>query len=62
MISEREAKKAIINEWKQWPGRTGARGDKQAFYEWLKDEHPNLLTFRHDGNRWEQVNLWLVGQ
>ena len=62
MISEREAKRAIIYEWKNWSGRTGAQGDKRAFYDWLREEHPHLLTFKHDGSKWEQVNLWLVGQ
>jgi hypothetical protein len=62
MISEREAKRAIVYEWKNWTGKTGAPGDKKAFYELLQAEHPTLLTFKHTGNKWEQVKLWLVGQ
>ena len=62
MITERAAKEAILELWRTWKGRTGSRSDKRAFYEWLKLEHPHLLTFPHSGSRWEQVNLWLYGR
>lgn len=60
MITERQAKQGIINAWKNWGAKTGARGDKRAFYEWLKANQPHLLTFKCAGDRWQVINIWLL--
>jgi hypothetical protein len=62
MISERAAKSAILQLWRTWGARTGRTSDMRAFYDWLQAEHPPLLTFKSDRNKWEVVRLWLLGR
>jgi hypothetical protein len=62
MISQRVARTTIQQLWRTWRGRTGAPGDKRAFYEWLEREQPRLLAFKADGDKWELVKLWLFGK
>jgi len=61
MLTEKDAKRVILNEWSKWNAKTGAnQADMRAFYEWLKSERPTLLNFRATGDRWERVKIWLI--
>ncbi|MDP6705408.1 MAG: hypothetical protein QF893_03605 [Alphaproteobacteria bacterium] len=64
MITQRKAKQLIQSQWDNWDAKSGAKagGDKPAFYEWMKQNRPDLLNFPADGDRWQIVNVWLRGR
>ncbi len=62
MLTESEAKRLIIREWDNWDEKTGAKSDKHAFYDWLKEHRPDLLHFKANADKWTLVELWLRGK
>jgi hypothetical protein len=62
VLSVARAKQLIIAEWHTWAKKRGAYTitDMQIFYfAWLKQNRPELLTFKCDGERWPVVRTWL---
>jgi len=66
-ITKIESKRSIMQEWNKWkkPDPDKATyGVKLAFYEWLKNNRPDLLQWklRHmmtQLDRWQEVQGWL---
>jgi hypothetical protein len=62
-MTKDESKRRILQEWEHWKSdpNTATYQEKQAFYEWLKDNHPELLTWkiREGMDHWQDVQGWL---
>jgi len=62
LITQAEARKLILAEWRKWPKLSSPPGsnDMFAFHRWLKNEQPELLSFRCKEDRWRRVHKWLL--
>ena len=63
MITRAEARGKIIRAWRTWDGeKSKPPTDKQMlmFYEWLRQNQPEMLEFRRRGDLWQTVHAWLL--
>ena len=65
-MRKEDAKAAIIQEWDSWK-RKNLKSDHKAtgrdgliFFGYLRQERPDLLTFKSSGDRWQVVHGWLM--
>jgi len=57
------AKWAIIREWDAWALKNPDDPKKlngMYFFTYLEKEHPDLLDFKHPGDKWQLVHAWLL--
>lgn len=64
MLTQTEAKTAILDEWRVWPKRDS---DKFAyagirFYQALQQNKPFLFRFKCRGDKWQVVKGWIQNQ
>ncbi|MGR3715639.1 MAG: hypothetical protein ACU0B1_02680 [Thermohalobaculum sp.] len=59
-MKKEEAKIEVLNVWRQWSDekKKGA-GVPLLFYSWLQKNHPNLLSFRASGDKYQIVAGWI---
>jgi hypothetical protein len=43
-----------------WTGKRISGNDAMLFYCFIQKEHPDLLSFRDSGDRWQTVHGWLI--
>lgn len=61
-MKQAEAKEYIVDLWKEWlKNREGGDkyNDMTIFYLQLRRNHPELLTFRAAGDKWQTVKMWI---
>lgn len=61
-MKQAEAKPQIISLWKDWlrANASGSTGqDMQLFYNFLREQAPDLLTFKASGDKWQVVKGWI---
>ena len=54
LMTQAEARRLILAEWRKWPKLSNPPGsnDMFAFYRRLKNEQPELLSFRCREDKW----------
>lgn len=62
LITQAEARRLILAEWRKWPKLSNPAGSNEmfAFYRRLKNEQPELLSFRCREDKWRRVREWLL--
>lgn len=61
-MTQNEAKQHIISLWADWLSgreRTTLSQDMQVFYSHLQKQHPQALSFRAAGDKWQTVKSWI---
>ena len=65
MMNREEARQSVISEWGKWSagklpaGESASAIDGMVFFQYLQSEHPELLRFRYNGDKWQIVKSWL---
>lgn len=60
-LTQAEAKRAILDEWRKWPKEHGGNSsyDMVLFYNTLENNKPHLFEFKCGGQSWQVVKGWL---
>ncbi len=64
MMNKREAEQAILHAWDVWaanPLHASSLEDGMAFFTYLQRQRPDLLDFKHSGDKWQDVHSFLLG-
>jgi hypothetical protein len=71
-MSKQDAKAAVLNLYPSWARANGfdpdpiwsgnriSGTDAMLFYSFIQKEHPDFLSFRDSGDRWQTVHSWLI--
>ncbi len=59
-MDKEEAKKAILEEWRQLPLEQRSDSMILMFYSDLRQKRPELLDFEVEGEKWKVVHEWLL--
>lgn len=64
-MTQDEARREILAEWRKWrkaDNLTAPTGtDGLVFFGWLRNNRPDLLSFKASGDKWQRVHAWLRG-
>lgn len=61
-MTKEDAKEQITKLWLEWLAtreRTTLSQDMQVFYSNLQKQHPQALSFRAAGDKWQTVKGWI---
>ncbi|CAM3404157.1 hypothetical protein [Paracidovorax anthurii] len=61
-MTQDEARQQITSLWMDWLAareRTTPSQDMLVFYSQLQKQHPEVLSFRVAGDRWQTVKSWI---
>ena len=62
MTTQQTAKSQVRELWRAWSKDNSTAShatDKLLFYSWLQKHHPDALSFKCKGDKWQVVNGWL---
>ena len=59
-MKKADAEELIVCLWQVYPDRKDGPMGGLLFYNWLEKEHPEALSFRAAGDKWQTVNGWLM--
>ncbi len=66
MLTDDEAHTEVLGAWKDWKQshvphiRQPSGAVTFIFFGYLRSERPDLLEFRYNGDKWQQVHAWLL--